>query len=402
VHQSLLFENDPPAFRNGPSASAPLTKQVNFPVTLVNFLLEEIFSDRRVQHGIVAVNYREKLHSSLAKRRAGPTDWLSQLRPDKAPPQLEFWNVDELALARQRYSVSPTSISFNIGLANSSCRELELSLDAAEETIWCFMRPEGPPSFTPRLLSELISVRRMLQRTFPDLHSGEDAPVKYFVGGSRLPGIYNLGGDLGFFIECIRNRDFEAVRNYAHDCVDVAYHMTVGFHVPLITIALVQGDALGGGLEGVLSFNVVVAEKSVKFGLPEILFNLFPGMGAFSFLSRKIGMARAQNMILGGRIYSATELHEMGLIDVLAEDGRGEDAVRAYIAENRHRHTVHRRIRDVNMRVNPTSLSELRDVSDIWAEHAMQLGRSDLRRMEHLMRAQLRRVHGGRQNVANS
>ena len=89
----------------------------------------------------------------------------------------------------------------------------------------------------------------------------------------------------------------------------------------------------------------------VKFGLPEILFNLFPGMGAFSFLSRKIGLTRAQKMILGGRIYSATELHEMGLIDVLADDGRGEDAVRAYIAENRHRHIVHRRIRDVNLRV---------------------------------------------------
>jgi len=350
----------------------------------------------------VAVNYRLKLDSSLAKRRAGPTDWLSQPRPDTAPPQLELWNVDELALARRRDSVRPTSISFNIGLANSSCRELDVFLNSAEETIWCFMRPEGPPSFTPTLLSELISVRRMLQRTFPAFPSGEDAPVKYFVGGSRLPRIYNLGGDLGFFIESIRNRDLEALRNYAHNCVDVAYHMTVGFHLPLITIALVQGDALGGGLEGMLSFNVVVAEKSVKFGLPEILFNLFPGMGAFSFLSRKIGMARAQKMILGGRIYSATELHEMGLIDVLADDGRGEDAVRAYIAENRHRHIVHRRIRDVNLRVNPTSLSELRDVSDIWAEHAMQLGGSDLRKMEHLMRAQLRRLHGGRRNVATS
>lgn len=369
---------------------------------MVNFLLEEICSKRCVQYGIVAVSYRQELRSALAKRCAAPTDWLSLPRTNTAPPQLELWSVDELALARRRHSASPTSISFGIGLANSSCRELDMSLDVAEETIWCFMRPEGPPSFTPSLLSELIFVRRMLQRTFPALLSGEDAPLKYFVGGSRLPGIYNLGGDLGFFAECIRNHDLEALRNYAHDCVDVAYHMTNGFHLPLITIALVQGDALGGGLEGALSFNVLVAEKSVKFGLPEILFNLFPGMGAFSFLSRKIGLTRAQKMILGGRIYSATELHEMGLIDVLAEDGHGEEAVRAYIAENRHRHAVHRRIRDVNMRVNPASLSELRDVSDIWAEHAIQLGGSDLRRMDHLMRAQMRRVHGARKNVATS
>ena len=260
------------------------------------------------------------------------------------------------------------------------------------------MRPAGPPSFTPGLLGELIGLRRRLQRTFAGLHSSQDASIKYFIGGSRLPGIYNLGGDLGFFIKCIRDRDLESLRNYAHDCVDVAYHMTVGFQMPLITIALVQGDALGGGLEGALSFNVLVAEKSAKFGLPEILFNLFPGMGAFSFLSRKLGMVRAQKMILTGRIYSATDLYDMGLIDILAEDGCGEQAVREYIAQNRHRHTVHRRIRDANMRVNPLSLEELRDVTDIWAAHAIELSASDQRRMEHLMHAQLRRIGGVHHN----
>jgi DSF synthase len=235
-------------------------------------------------------------------------------------------------------------------------------------------------------------MRRTLQRMFANLQPGEAAPIKYFVGGSRMPGIYNLGGDLSFFIECIRARNLEALRNYAHDCVDVAYHMTVGFHLPLVTITLVQGDALGGGFEGALSFNVLVAEKNAKFGLPEILFNLFPGMGAFSFLSRKLDAARAHKMIVSGRIYSATELYDMGLIDVLAEEGRGEEAVRDYIVQNRRQHTVHQRIRDVSMRVNPLSLDELHDVTDIWAEHAMRLAEPDLRNMERLASAQLRRV----------
>src|SRR5438874_10606360 len=47
-------------------------------------------------------------------------------------------------------------------------------------------------------------------------------------------------GDLSFFVKNIRERNLEALRSYARDCVDVAYHMTVGFHLPLITIALVQ------------------------------------------------------------------------------------------------------------------------------------------------------------------
>lgn len=330
----------------------------------------------------------------ITKFDAAPLDHLAEVARVKTAAQLELWSRDNLAAACERRDVDRARIGFGSRLASAGYRELDVKLDPHDEAIWCFMRPAGPPSFTPSLLGELISVRRTLQRMFADLRPGEAAPVKYFIGGSRLPDIYNLGGDLNFFIECIRARDLETLRDYAHDCVDVAYQMTVGFHLPLITIALIQGDALGGGLEGALSFNVLVAEKNAKFGLPEILFNLFPGMGAFSFLSRKLGAVHAQKMILSGRIYSAAELFDMSLIDVLAEDGRGEEAVRDYIAQNRRQHAVHRRLRDVNMRVNPLSLEELRDVTDIWAEHAMQLEEPDLRKMERLARTQLRRLNG--------
>jgi DSF synthase len=338
------------------------------------------------------MNISDSLHSTVKKLHVAPTSVLAQAALTKTPAQLELWSPANLASARERGAVERSGIGFGAGLASAGYRELDLTLNSHDEAIWCFMRPAGPANFTPTLLGELISMRRTLHRMFASLRPGEAAPIKYFVGGSRIPGIYNLGGDLSFFIECIRTRDLEALRNYAHDCVDVAYHMTVGFHLPLITIALVQGDALGGGFEGALSFNVLVAEKSAKFGLPEILFNLFPGMGAFSFLSRKLDAARAHKMIVGGRIYSATELYEIGLVDVLADDGYGEEAVRDYIAHNRRRHAVHRRLREVSMRVNPLSLEELRDVTDIWAEHAIRLEEPDLRNMERLASAQLRRV----------
>jgi DSF synthase len=316
----------------------------------------------------------------------------AQTAEARNPAQLEFWSPANLASAREERAMQRARIEFSAGVSRAGFRELDLTLNSSEESIWCYMRPAGPPSFTPTLLQELISMRRMLQRMFANLPPGESAPIKYFVGGSRIPGVYNLGGDLGFFVRSIRARDIDALRNYAHDCVDVAHQMTVGFHLPLITIALVQGDALGGGFEGALSFNVLVAEKKAKFGLPEILFNLFPGMGAFSFLSRKLDVTRAHKMILSGRVFGAPELHEMGLIDVLADEGRGEEAVRDYIAQNRRHHAVHRRVREVELRVNPLSIEELRDVTDIWAEHAMRLQESDLRNMERLANAQLRRV----------
>jgi DSF synthase len=253
------------------------------------------------------------------------------------------------------------------------------------------MRPHERPSFTPSLLRELIEVRRALQ-TAAYSPSRAEAMPRYFIGGSRLPRIYNLGGDLTYFAQKIRAQDRAGLRRYAHDCVDVGYHMWTGFDLPIITIALVQGDALGGGFEGALSFNVIIAEKSAKFGLPEVLFNLFPGMGAYSFISRKLDAARAERMILSGQIYSAGELHEMGLIDVLVEDGQGEAAVRDYIARNAKHHAVHRSIREIRNRVNPVTFEELKDVADIWVDHALRLEESDLRKMERLRSAQDRRL----------
>ena len=72
-------------------------------------------------------------------------------------------------------------------------------------------------------------------------------------------------------------------------------------------------------------------------GLPEILFNLFPGMGAYSLLARRIGARAAEELILSGKILPAAKLHEMGVVDVLAKDGEGEAAVQDWIAKNARR-----------------------------------------------------------------
>ena len=109
-----------------------------------------------------------------------------------------------------------TAISLDAG----SYRELDLLLDEANGTLWCFMRPDGLPSFTRTLLRELIALRSSIQHLFAGRDASEDVQIRYFVGGSRLPHIYNLGGDLGFFIECIRagNQDCAATRTTAGAC----------------------------------------------------------------------------------------------------------------------------------------------------------------------------------------
>jgi DSF synthase len=179
---------------------------------------------------------------------------------------------------------------------------------------------------------------------------------------------------------------------YAYACIEVIFGNTEAFRTPVITIALVQGDALGGGFECALSFDLIVAEKSAKMGLPEILFNLFPGMGAYSFLSRKIGIVAAEKMIMSGKIYTAKELHDLGVVDILAEDGEGEMIVREYIDRNSRKHNAHRAIYRARRRCNPVPYEELRDIVDIWVDAALELKEPDLRKMARLTTAQSRRV----------
>ena len=81
------------------------------------------------------------------------------------------------------------------------------------------------------------------------------------------------------------------------------------------TTVLVQGDTLGGGLESVLPFHKVIFERSAQAGFPEVLFNLFPGMGAWPLTIRKAGFAVANDMILSGRLYTAEQLLRRSLVD---------------------------------------------------------------------------------------
>ena len=219
-------------------------------------------------------------------------------------------------------------------VASQSYSDLEVSITTEDRAFWCFMKPRERPSFTLPLLRDLGHMQSLIDALFTSTPPGAVTPFDYFVLGSRARGVFNLGGDLGLFAEKIRQGDRDGLRRYAHACVISGYANYTGYGHGVVTIALIQGDALGGGLEAPLSCDVMVAERQAKFGLPEILFNLFPGMGAYSFLSRRIGAAKAEEMILSGRLYTAAEMHALGVVDVLAEEGEGERAVpRLYRAQ---------------------------------------------------------------------
>ena len=269
--------------------------------------------------------------------------------------------------------------------------EIDVHIDENLRIAWLYMHPRGRPSFTTSMLGELHAVADLMEQAFAHRSSDTDLPIRYVVLGSRVPGIYNLGGDLALFRQLIEEGDSERLRKYAHMCVKSTLRVDSGFNLPMCMIALVQGDALGGGFEAALSHDVIIAEKSAKFGLPEILFNLFPGMGAYNFLSRKIGPAHAERMILSGKVYTAEELHDMGIIDEIAEDGEGETATEEYVARFERSRGARSAILRSRKLLNPVTEEDMIAIADLWVETAMALQPQDLRKMQHLAKAQERR-----------
>ena len=277
-------------------------------------------------------------------------------------------------------------------LAEEGVSELNVSFDGEHRVLWCRFRHANSPSFTPNLLRDIGAVQRTVRRIFAEQIDPEAVPVRYMVWASQVPTIWNLGGDLRLFAQLIRNRDRDRLLAYALEVVREGHLNAVNLQLPLITISLVQGDALGGGFEAALSSNLIVAERSAKFGLPEVLFNLFPGMGAYSFLARRIDPAAAERMIFSGKIYTAVELHEMGVVDLLADDGTGEQSLYSYIKRNERAHRTHCAIYRVRRRVQPVTYEEMADIARIWVDTALHLEEPDLRKMERLIVAQNRRI----------
>jgi len=264
---------------------------------------------------------------------------------------------------------------------------LDVRFDPATATVWCSMRHENSVSWTFPLLMELNSLNADIRALYAD-GDGGDPPIKFFVGGSSRPGVFSLGGDLAFFIDRAKARDAEGLRRYAYACVEAVYNNYHGFDAPVVTIALLEGDALGGGLEAALSCQFVIAERGINVGFPECLFNTFPGMGAYSLLSRRLDAARTEKLILSGRMLKSEDLHAMGLIDILAEKGEGPARARAFIAENSRRHNLLTTLGKVRRRVAPLTLQELRDITDLWVDSVMALSPINLRKMEMLALSQ--------------
>ncbi|HEX4986440.1 MAG TPA: crotonase/enoyl-CoA hydratase family protein [Burkholderiales bacterium] len=279
-------------------------------------------------------------------------------------------------------SVTPTTEYF-------FSEQLSALYDREQHAMWLRWNPCPRPNFNPELLRDLDRYCQFMSHSGGTVDcQGSRMPMEYAVLASKVPGVFNLGGDLNLFKRLIEAHDRQGLLEYGRACVDVLHRNYLGHGLPITTVSLVQGECLGGGFEAALSSDVIIAERQSRFGFPEVLFNLFPGMGAYSFLERKVGKRATEAMISSGRLYSADDMLAMGVIDLVVDPGRGEAEVSNFIRSRSRSRNAMAGIAAARRRVHKLDYDELLGVVEVWVDTALNLSSRDLKLMQRLVSRQ--------------
>lgn len=266
--------------------------------------------------------------------------------------------------------------------------EVTVRYDPNMEAIWVYSKPNIRPCYSIELLKEYGQFQKEVIAYFERADMRPETSIKYLINASQTPEIYNYGGDLNLFSELIKSRNADKLFAYAKVCIDIVYTNAVNYNLPITTISLVEGTALGGGFEGAISYNICIAEEQSQMGMPEIRFNLIPGMGAYSFLARSVGTRKAEDIISSGKMYSAEELYNLGVITQVVKKGEGEKAVNQFMKRNSRLFNGMQALQSARHRYQQLDYDELIDITKIWVDAALRLTDRDLKMMQKLVDAQ--------------
>ncbi len=264
--------------------------------------------------------------------------------------------------------------------------EISVRYDKGHAAVWCYFNPKYRSCFSMTMLKEIFSVQNAIINYFEKSNMNPPYPIKYFVLASQIPDTFNFGGDLDLFVSLIKSKNKEKLFEYAKLCIDTVYLNATGMNLPITTIAFVEGAALGGGFESALSSNVLIATENARLGFPEIRFNLFPGMGAYSLLARYVGTKIAEEMITSGKIYTAKELYEKGIVTQIAN--QGYKSVEKYMKRHSKVFNGMQAISKAKKRYESIDYDELLDITKIWVDAALKLTDQDIRTMRKFVTAQ--------------
>jgi enoyl-CoA hydratase/carnithine racemase len=146
------------------------------------------------------------------------------------------------------------------------------------------------------------------------MDSADVASAKVLVLTSAVKGFFAAGAD----IKHMSSVDAVSFREYGDGLRGAVERLAA---LPLVSVAAIDGLALGGGLELAMACTMRVASAGARLGLPEVKLGLIPGAGGTQRLPRLVGRGRALDIMLTGRQVEADEAYWIGLVDRFAEPG---------------------------------------------------------------------------------
>ncbi|MEW5820957.1 MAG: 3-hydroxyacyl-CoA dehydrogenase/enoyl-CoA hydratase family protein [Cyanobacteriota bacterium] len=229
--------------------------------------------------------------------KTGPFDLMNELGPSKVYRYIE--DISSLYS-----SIKVPEFLDEVDLWETENIRYSTENNVAKIQLW---RPDALNALSENLLKEL---ENNLQTAI------EDENVKLItINGS--PKVFSAGADLKFFIHCLEKSNFEAIYEYTELAHKVLLKISAS---PKPVIALIDGIALGGGLELALACHFILATEKSNFRFPETSIGLFPGFGGTQKLPKRVGFELAKYLILLGINVTAKEALDFGLVDKVVKN----------------------------------------------------------------------------------
>ena len=191
-------------------------------------------------------------------------------------------------------------------------------------------RPEARNAFSPQLIVRMSEILDKVNR---------DNNIRAVILGSTTPGVFSSGADLKLTIPLLNGirepeDDFD---NAILNDIDLFRKGTLkGNDTDRPVIAAIDGYCLAGGFEAVMSTDIRIATKKSSFALPEVSVGIVAWGGGTSKLARQIPYAKAMEMNLTGRRFSAQEMLELGFLNAMVSEnelwGKAEEYANRIIA----------------------------------------------------------------------
>lgn len=224
----------------------------------------------------------------------------------------------------------------------------------SEYILWAKIdRPQARNAINFQVIDQLESIVDQLEK--------EDSEIRVFIFSGTGSKSFIAGGDLKEFHSITEKEDAVKMSHRMQDLLNRIERL------PCWTIAYINGDAYGGGIEMMLAFDFILAASHSKFGFTQGRFYLTPGWGGLTRLVEKVGRSRALEWQGKAEIKTANELINEGFLNNIVEEDDVIDWVKDLIHNDRNFiHTLKNSTIDTSERRLSMMRAEIEPFSKLW------------------------------------